>query len=169
MGVNMKIYEFYFDYICPFCYRSFKELLELYKQDSRFIIDFHPCEIHPRPEQHGKHSDLCIQGMFLAKDLSVDLWEYNKKIFDSHFIDRIDIEDIQQLAEALKDLINPYIFVQTIQSRKYSEHLLKSNETAFITHKIEVVPHYISGNNILPSIEGVGISNEKLKEYLLSK
>ena len=162
----MKPVEFYFDYICPFCYRSFQDLLELKKEKNDLVIDFHPCEIHPRPERHGKHSDLCIQGMFLAKDLGVDLWEYNQKIFHSHFVDRINIEEIQELANAVKDLIEPDLFVKEISSSQYADALKHTNTVAFSQHKIEVVPHYISEHSVLPSVEGIGISKKKLDDFI---
>ena len=162
----MKPVAFYFDYICPFCYQSFQDLLKIHSQKSELSIEFHPCEIHPRPEQHGKHSDLCIQGMFLAQELAIDLWEYNKKLFHSHFVDRINVEDLQSLANALKDLIDPELFVQKISSGQYADALKQANREAFSQHKIEVVPHYISEHSVLPSIEGIGISQETLEDYI---
>ncbi len=165
----MKNTSFYFDYICPFCYRSFNELTEYKKLHPDLTIHFHPFEIHPRPENFGKHSDLCIRGMFLAKELGVDLWTYNRTIFDARFQQRADIENIDVLSDILKDLIDPEVFRNAIRSGKYVKDLDAANQTAYHELNIMVVPHYISEHAVLESIEGIGISKETLFQFLDSE
>ena len=134
----MKNTSFYFDYICPFCYRSFNELTEYKKSHPDLTIHFHPFEIHPRPENFGKHSDLCIRGMFLAKELGVDLWAYNRTIFNARFQQRADIENIDVLSDILKDLIDPEVFrnaiscnlVNLLKSFSFTDAVLSSHDAS---------------------------------------
>ena len=162
----MKNTDFYFDYICPFCYQSFKELSEYKLLHPELTIEYHPFEIHPRPESFGKHTDLCIRGMFLAKELGVDLWAYNTAILNARFQQRADIENIDVLSDIVKDLIDPQVFRNTIRSGQYQNNLDNANQTAYHTLRIMVVPHYITENKVLESIEGIGISKEALFQFL---
>ena len=52
----------------------------------------------PRPDTHGPHSDLCIQGMFYALEHDVDLWAYHDLMYKAAQKSCIDIEDIDALA-----------------------------------------------------------------------
>jgi len=162
----MKTVEIFFDYICPFCYRSFSELQELYIKFPELEVSFNPCEIHQRPENHGKHSDLCIQGMFIAKEAGVDLWAYNRMIFDAYFLDHTDIEDIHKLANVVKDLIDPDLFIKSLESGRYKALLQQANDYAFTTNELTVVPHYKSGEHELASVEAIGIHKDQLETFL---
>lgn len=164
----MQKIEFFFDYICPFCYRSFQQLKEIIPDYTNITIAFSPCEIHPRPERHGKHSDLCIQGMFLASDLEVDLWEYSQRIFEGIFVKRTNIEVLEEVAALVSDLIPSDLFIREISSGKYEQKLRDANTYAFQTLGIEVVPHYKAGSEQLPSLEGIGVVPEALVRFLHS-
>lgn len=165
----MQKIEFFFDYICPFCYRSFQQLKEVIPDYPNISITFSPCEIHPRPQKHGRHSDLCIQGMFLASDRNVDLWEYSQRIFDGVFVQRTNIEVLENVAALVSDLIPSDVFIREISSGKYEQALTDANRYAFDTLGIEVVPHYKCQKDELPSIEGVGVVPEALVHFLQAK
>ena len=163
----MRSIEMFFDYVCPFCYRSFNELELLLKDNKELTVVFRPCEVHPRPERYGKHSDLAIQGMYLAEELQLDLWNYNRRMFEANFLDHIDIEDPVALTDYCKELIDPELFLSILKSEKYLDKLLKGNEYAYLEKKIDVFPHYIAADQAIASIEGVGIPKDKLAAFLI--
>ena len=98
----MRALEVYFDYACPYCYKGHEYLVELLPLHPDIEVVWRPCEAHPRPERYGMHSDLCIQGLFYAYDISevwvVPAYRMGGKKLDS-------IEDVgvtkDQLAEFL--------------------------------------------------------------------
>ena len=104
--------------------------------------------------------------MFLANDLKVNLWDYSQRIFEAHFTEHRDIEDLSQVADIVKDLVDPAVFIKSIESGKYQPYLQKANRYAFEEVGLKVVPHYKSGSQELPSIEGVGVSAESLIQFL---
>lgn len=158
--------EVFFDYICPFCFRAHGYLKELMADYPDLEIVWRPCESHPRPEQHGLHSDLCIQGYFFAKENGVDDWNYHDRMFQAARKDRINIEDIDVLADYASDLVDAEAFRKALCDGRYRENLAKVNELAFVKSGVWAVPSYRMEGRKLDSVEGVGVSSEQLRAFL---
>lgn len=162
----MKKLEVFIDYTCPFCLRGFEDLLELLPQFPEIAVIWRLCEAHPRPEPSTTHSDLAMQGYYLAKDLGVDPVTYHKRMFKAHFADKIDLNDKHALARAVSDLINPETFVQTIDDKKYKAIQEDGNSYAYEENNVWFIPSFIMNGRRLDSEGGVGVSIEELEKFL---
>ena len=160
--------EMFFDYACPFCFKGFNRLMELLPNYPDIEMIWHLCEAHPRPEEgFGKHSDLCIQGMFFAKENGVDVLEYHKKMFEIY--KKIDVEDIEEFSNALKELLDADKLMQALKSGKYIQALKDANDFAYGKSGVWVLPDFRCGGNKLAAAAGVGVTKEQIKEFLDSQ
>ena len=115
----MRSFEFFFDYECPFCKIGYEYYLELAGRYPDPAVIWRPCEAHPRPENdHLPHTDLCIQGYFLAEALGIDLVQYNTLMFKAVHVDHIDVEDPETLVRYAAGLINPDVFREALAAGK---------------------------------------------------
>lgn len=158
--------EVFFDYICPFCLRGHEYLKEIIPLHTEVEIVWRPCEAHPRPESYGPHSDLCIRGMFFALDNGADIWAYHDAMFKAAIRDRIDIENIDALADSVKDVLDSGALRASLLSGKYVKELKDSNSYAYETSGVWAVPSYRMNGAKLDSIEGVGISKRQLAGFM---
>lgn len=156
----------FFDYICPFCLRAHGYLKEFISDFPEVNVIWHPCESHPRPERHGLHSDLCIQGYFYAIDHEVDIMEYHERMFEAAQKDRINIEDIEVLTEYVNDLVDADDFRLSLQKGTYSKKLEESNQLAFERSGVWAVPAYRMGDLKLDAVEGVGVTKEQIRHIM---
>ncbi|MDF2885757.1 MAG: putative YwbO [Lacrimispora sp.] len=156
----------FFDYICPYCLRAHNYLKELLPDYPDLTITWHPCESHPRPEQHGPHSDLCIQGYFYALDHGVNILDYHDRMYQATFKDGINIEDIDALSNYVSDMFDVNNFKQSLQQEIYIEKLARSNELAFELSGVWAVPAYRMGVLKLDAVENVGITKEQIRHFL---
>jgi len=128
---------------------------------------WHPCEAHPRPDNdYGKHSDLCIQGMFYAAENGVAMVDYHKKIFELYHRDKIDVENISVLASALNDLLDPERFAQALTTGRYARALEDANEYAYKEAGVWIIPEFRMESRRLAAEAGIGVAEEQLKEFL---
>ena len=158
--------EVYLDYICPFCYRAYQSLRAIIPEYRDMVIDWRPCETHPRPDNYGKHSDLCIQGFFLCRDSGGDTTAYNDLMYKAVFVDHINIEDTDELADYASALIDPLKFREAIVSGKYKAELQANNNRAWAELRLEAVPSFRLGEKKLCAVLGVGVAEDKLKKFL---
>ncbi len=158
----MNMLEVFFDYACPFCLKGHGYLKELIASYPEIKIVWRPCEAHPRPESYGRHSDLCIQGMFFAQAHGVELWTYHDRMYKAAVRDRIDIEDVHALADRVKDILDTDVFIKALQSGDYAKVQLDSNDYAYKKNDIWAVPSYRMHGLKLDSTEGVGITKLQL-------
>jgi len=164
----MNKVEVFFDYICPYSMRGYEYLTELAPLFPQIEIVWRPCESHPRPDTHGPHSDLCIQGMFCALEQGVDLWAYHNLMFEAAQKSPIDIEDIDTLAASVRELINPDYFRSSLQRGEYIERLNEANRYAFEQSGVWAVPSYRMNGKKLDSVKDIGVTKEQLKAFLLN-
>lgn len=158
--------EVFFDYICPFCLRGHKHLMELLPDHPDIEIVWRPCESHPRPERYGPHSDLCIQGMFFAQENGIDLLAYHERMYDLAQKQRIDIEDIEILADSVADLLDAEAFRLALTSGKYKEIQQSANDYAYERNGVWAVPAFRMEDRKLDSIEGIGVSKGQIRRFL---
>ena len=158
--------EVFFDYACPYCYEAHKHLLTLISQYPAISIQWRPCEAHPRPERYGPHSDLCIRGMFFARDNGTDLWAYHDRMYRAALKDRVQIEDAAALSRAVAGLLDAEAFRAALQRGAYAEELAWSNDHAYEHSGVWAVPAYRAGGLRLDAIEGIGVSRAQLEGFL---
>ena len=163
----MSKLEVFFDYACPYCLKGHEYLEEVIKLYPSVEIVWCPCEAHPRPETYGPHSDLCIQGMFYAKEKGVDLWDYHILMYKAALEDKIDIESVDALAEAVRGLLDPDEFRTVIQSGRFAQDVLNANDYAYEQSGVWAVPAYRMNGKKLDSAEGIGVTKEQLKGFLI--
>jgi len=165
-AVNVRQLEVFFDYACPYCLTGHKHLLALLPNFPDIEVIWRPCESHPRPERYGKHSDLCIQGMFYAIEQGTDIWEYHKRMYNAALVDRVDIENPAELAKVVEDLLNMSDFLNAITSGKYEKELQNANNYAFRQSGVWVVPAFRMDGRKLDSIEDIGVTRKQLEDFL---
>ncbi len=119
----MATLQVFFDYACPYCLAGHQNLTELMPQHPDIEIEWCPCEAHPRPEQHSPHSDLCFRAMFYARERGIDLWKCHQRIYAACLTDRINIEDIDALAEYMGDLVDAEALNAALREGRYETEL----------------------------------------------
>lgn len=162
----MTTLEVYFDYTCPFCLRGHDMLLDLIPQFPMVTIEWHPCEAHPRPEQYGLHSDLCARGFYYAQEHGSDIMEYHHKIYCAAHTDHVDIEELSVVAKLTDGLADSKLFYETLTGDAYVDKLLENNRLAWETYEFPAVPSYHMNGKLLKSVPNVGVSIQRLSEFL---
>ena len=163
---TMRKMEVFFDYACPYCLRGHEHLLAVIGGHPDVEPDWRPCEAHPRPETYGPHSDLCIRGMFFARDHGIDLWAYHDRMYRLALTDHIDIEDIDALSEGVADLLDAKAFRAALRSGAYVDELNRSNDHAYEESGVWAVPSYRMEGKKLDAVEGIGVSKRQLDAFM---
>lgn len=162
----MRRLEVFFDYACPYCMRGNEYLTELLPQYPDIEIVWCPCEAHPRPEQYGPHSDLCIQGMYYAREQGADMWEYHNRMYGAAIKERVNIEDPEVVTGRIYGLLDPAEFLRMLQSGDYIKNVQDGNDYAYEQSGVWAVPSYRIDGRKLDSIENVGVAKQQLAEFL---
>lgn len=162
----MSKLEVFFDYTCPHCVRGHEYLTELLPRFPGLEIEWRPCEAHPRPEQHGRHSDLCARGMYLARELGSDLTEYHKRMYRAAQSRQTDIEDIHVIAEVMDGFLDGDALRAALSGGKYENELLENNRLVWDEYDCPAVPSFRAEGALLKSQLGVGVSKEHLAAFI---
>lgn len=165
----MRQLNVFFDYACPYCYRAHEHLAELAPQYYDIEILWRPCEAHPRPDRYGPHSDMCIRGMFYARDKGADLWEYHRRIYAAAHEARVNIEDVEVVAGIVHGLLDMNDFYQALQDGQYEQELQDANDYAYGQSGVWVVPAYRLNGRKLDAVENVGVSKTEIVQFLNQK
>ena len=161
--------EVFYDYSCPFCLKGHQYLAELISHYPDMEIAWCPCEAHPRPEEYGRHSDLTMQGMYVALEAGADIWAYHDAMYRAGVTDRAAIEDIAVLAGYVEGILDRDAFVAALEQGTYREIQQKGNDYAYGENGVWAVPSYRMEGRKLDSPEGVGITLEQLRDFLDGK
>lgn len=162
----MKL-EVFFDYICPFCYRGHKNLLNLKARYPQLEVIWRPCESHPRPEWAPIHSDMAIQGMYFIRDHQGDLWHYHDLAFGAVFERQKDISNLDQLAAMSAECgVDPDAFKAALSENRYGKEVEDGNRCAWGEHGLTAVPSYLSGSHFIGSQNGVLVTEKELDEFI---
>jgi predicted DsbA family dithiol-disulfide isomerase len=164
----MNQLEIFFDYTCPYCRRAHDFLVPLLEAHPDIQPLWRPCEAHPRPEVYGRYSDLCVAGMFFARDAGVDLLAFHARMFHAVFQQKVDVEDPAALAQALAGLVDPAAFRQALEARRYWQEVLAANDYAYEQNAVWAVPAYRLNGKKLDAVEGSGVAREDLAAFLQS-
>ena len=162
----MQKLEVYFDYICPHCLRGHEYLLELLPQYTDLVVEWRPCEAHPRPEDYGRHSDLCARGMYVALGNGADLMEYHNSMYRAALKDGANIEDLNVLLRYTEGILDHVKLELALSTGLYEDRLLENNRLAWDEYGFPAVPSYRIGENMLQSQLGVGVSKEQLAVFM---
>lgn len=162
----MKL-ELYLDYGCPFCLKGYHEVIALIVEEFCDLeLKIVPCEAHPRPETHGLHTDICARGFYVAGDYGCDPIEYSDIIFKASLKDKVDIENVDVVADALANIIEPDDFIEGIEKGDYVDRLKENNEKAWETLGFPAVPSLKMGASTLPAVPGVGLTRGQIKKFI---
>ena len=162
----MNKLEVFFDYTCPFCLKGHQNLNELISEYPGLIIEWFACEAHPRPEQHGRHSDLCARGLFFARDNGADIMEFHKRMYQKASVERADIEDINIILETVEGLLDSDKLREALTGDQYEDILLENNRLVWDEYDCPAVPSYRMNGELLKSKPGVGVSKEDLAAFV---
>ena len=165
----MRKLEVFFDYVCPYCFRGYGYLKELLPNHQDIEIVWRPCEVHPRPESYGLHSDLCIQGLFYAMEQGADVWKYHEIMFRAALKDSVDIEDPEVVASRVHTLLDPEAFLKTLHSGIYEKTASDANDYAYERSGVWVMPAFRMDGRKLDSIGGVGVTKKQLNDFLAGR
>ena len=165
----MRKLEVFFDYICPYCLKGHEYLRELLPKHTDVEVVWRPCEAHPRPERYGRHSDLCIQGLFFAMDNCADIWEYHERMYNAAIKDRVNIEDPKVVAGHVHGLLDPEALLNTLQNDAYEKAVSEANDYAYEQQGVWAVPAYRMDGRKLDSIEDVGVTKAQLEAFIRNK
>jgi predicted DsbA family dithiol-disulfide isomerase len=161
----MKL-EVFFDYVCPFCQQGHKNLAELLPEYPELELVWKPCEVHPRPESHGMHSDLALQAMFFAAETGADIWAFHERLYALAAGRQVNFEDADALAAAVADLLDADALRAALAGGVYAEIQRAGNDYAYEESGVWALPSYRMDGEKLDSVEGVGVPKEKLKAFL---
>ena len=162
----MNNLEVFFDYACPYCRKGHGYLRELAAEHGGIDIVWRPCEAHPRPENYGPHSDLCIQGMFYALESGADVWVYNDAMYAAAHSGGTNIEDISALAEHLRGILDAEGFINALTAGRYAERVNEANDYAYEINGVWAIPSYRLNGAKLDAALGVGVSKDELFEFV---
>ncbi|WP_343208854.1 DsbA family oxidoreductase [Anaerolentibacter hominis] len=160
-----KKLNIYYDYICPYCYKGWKELCEIIKDYKDVELNWVPCESHPRPEPASIHSDLAAQAAFYLMELGLDIQRYNALVYAAHFDKRQRIDDIELLADlaaeagAEKDQV-----LAVLKNGSFTEKVLAANRLVWGTMGFEAVPSYEWNGKTAGSRGGILVARDQVRK-----
>jgi len=160
--------EMFFDYSCPYCLEGYEILQEVLAEHPNIEMQWLPCEAHPRPEVWDRHSDLCAMGFYIAKDFGADMPEFQKQMYKAAVTDKekIDIEDADQLAEAIGEVVEPKAFADALRKGSYSKQVAENNRVCWGECGFEAVPSFRMGDATLSAVWHKGITKEGLAGFI---
>ena len=166
-----KIQVFY-DYQCPFCKKGYENLIELLPDYKAVEIEWRPIESHPRPENYSPHTDLCIQGFYIAQELGADISAFHALMFEAVCKEKRNVEEPEVLADIIQGIIDREKFLNLLKSQKFASRVNENNDLAYEKEGIWYVPSFrvISPEGRrdlkLDAKGGVGVSIEEMKNFL---
>ncbi len=162
-----KKVKVYFDFLCPFCYRGVMDLLDLMPEFPDLMVDWEPCEAHPRPETCNQYSDLASEAFLYIKGHHGDLIPFLKAVYQAHFEEGKRIDDRNLLVElAAETGIEAGRLRSSLVRRDYKQDVMINNNDIWEMYGAEAVPAYYCRNKKLVSRENHLISKEVLRNYL---
>jgi len=162
----MRKMEIFFDYACPYCLTGHEYLLEVLPKHPDVEVIWRPCEAHPRPEEYGRYSDLCVQGLLYALEKDVDIMDFHMRMYLAACKNGVDIENPDALSKAFEGLLDPADMAAALKSGKYEKAVLAANDYTYEENDVWVVPAFRMDGKKLDAEGGVGITKKQLEDYL---
>jgi len=158
--------DVYFDYGCPYCLQGFAYFEELANKYKHIAVNFIPVEAHPRPENHGLHTDLCAQAMYVARDMEINLWDFHAYMYKAAINDDVNIESAGVLSEVLGKYMNKKKVFEALQNNAYLKQVEENNHRAYDKEGVWAVPAFRMNGEKLDAKEGIGITFNQLNEFM---
>ncbi len=162
----MQKLEVFFDYACPYCEKAHTALVALKLKLPTLRVEWRPCEAHPRPDRYGPHSDLCIRGMFFARDSGADLWAYHDRMYRAAVRDRADIENPYVVAQYAEDILDADLLYQALARGVYALELARANDYAYEASDVWAVPACRMDGRRLDAAEDVGVTAGEVEGFV---
>ncbi len=164
-----KQVKVFFDFLCPYCYESIMDLIDLIPDFPEITIDWEPCEAHPRPEECSQYSDLASEAFLYIKGHNGNCLPFLKSVYKAYYVDHKRIDDKELLLELAKGSeIDVNRLKASLTRRDYKQDVMDLNNDIWNIHGAEAVPAYYCRNKKLVSKENLLISKEELRTYLAS-
>lgn len=165
----MKKLKVYFDFLCPYCYEGLMDLFSLMPEFPDIILDFNPCEAHPRPERRDQYSDLAAEAVLYLKGHGGDNVSFITKVYKAWYEDHKRIDERELLVELAKDCgVELARLSASLLRRDYKQDVMANNSDIWDVYCADAVPSYYFRSKTLESKENQMIKKEDLKAYLLS-
>lgn len=159
--------EVFFDYVCPYCYRGHKNLLDLMGKYPEIDITWRPCESHPRPEPSPVHSDMAIQGMYYVEEHHGDILNYHHLVYEAHFEKGMDLSSALVLSSLASQCgVESGDFEKSLAGNCYQKQVEEGNRYTWETNRLDAVPSYRSGEHFIGSRNGILVSAKELDGFL---
>ncbi|MDR2599786.1 MAG: DsbA family protein [Oscillospiraceae bacterium] len=162
----MRKMEVFFDYSCPYCLDGHEKLKKLLPRFPDIEIIWRPCEAHPRPEEHGLHSDICIQGLLYVMETGGDIWAFHDNMYNAACVEKVNIEDPEVIVGHVTDLVEPARMLGVLQSGVLADAVLKANDYAYEENDVWVVPAFRMDGKKLDAVGGVGVAEDALEAFM---
>jgi predicted DsbA family dithiol-disulfide isomerase len=162
----MPTMQFFYDYECPYSKRAYGYLVELLKQHPEIAVECRPVEAHPRPENHPPHTDLCVQAYYIAEELGADIHAFHSKMFESVSTERRNVEIPEILGEIVEGIVDKGEFLAILKSGKYEKMVAENDDLAYEQSGVWATPAFRLNDKKLDAAEGIGVTEEQMKEFL---
>jgi protein-disulfide isomerase len=165
----MPKFQFFYDYACPFGKKTYEDLMDILPAYPGLEVEWRPIEAHPQPENYRPHTDLSIQAYYIAEELGADMDTFHRALFHAASVEYRYIDEIEVLAEALKDIINRNKLLETLKNGKYAAKVSENNDLAYEKEGVWYSPALrVIGNEKLrlDAKGGIGINREELREFI---
>ena len=165
----MPKFLFFYDYACPFCKKTYEDLMEILPAFPGMEVEWLPIESHPYPENYRPHTDLCIQAFYIAEELGADMGAFHRALFQAASVKHQNVDESDVLAEVLKDIINKDKLLETLKNGTYAAKASENNDLAYEKEGVWYAPALRVRENEklrLDARGGIGIKRKELKEFL---
>jgi predicted DsbA family dithiol-disulfide isomerase len=169
----MKKLRIFYDYECPYCKKGYEDFLECTKAADAGIdeVEWTPVEAHPRPEDHGPHTDLACRSYYIARELGADMAAFHAAMFQAIAVERRNVEKPEVLAKILEGIVDGGNFLSVLKSGKYAGQVDENNDLAYEKSGVWFVPAFRMFRDGEPAGKldargGVGVSRGELQAFL---
>jgi len=164
----MPVLEVFYDYLCPFCFKGHELLKKLAPDYPEIEIVWRACEAEPVRTPGSSYGSLLLRGFYFARAHGACLWEYNALAYEITHRSRVDIGDLNSVAEALSGLLDAEAFRREIGGGAYFRELGEANSLAYDKYGVWTIPAYRMDGRRLDSRLGLGVSEKQLAGFLSS-
>jgi len=156
----------FYDYLCPYCKTGHEHLREAVAAHPGIEIEWRPVESHPEPEDYRPHTHLASQSYYAARELGADMDAFHDAMYRAVADEGRNVERAEVIAAILKDIVDADKLLGILESGAYAKQVDENNELAYEKSGVWFVPAFRMNGKALDAKGGVGITAEKLREFL---
>jgi len=168
----MAVFQFFFDYECPFCKRGYEDLMDLLPAFPGAEIEYRPIEAHPRPETYGIHTDLCVQAFYIAGELGAAMDAFSRALFQAVVVEGRNVEKAEVLADVVEGIVEKDKLLELLKNGKYASKVNENNSLAYDKNGVWFLPAFRVPGSKTPRLDakgGVGVSREEIRGFLSNR